>query len=873
MSGLEQYSERVMVMQFDSSFLDHLPTSVFTFKDVVDFTVIQANEQFYKMIGYTPAVFNSQYGNRISAIGDIEDLARVNAELLSDGGDKGDGTTFHTEGRIKRKNGQITRLALHFSRLDDGYICVATDLRNYLYGSVSTNIANARLALILKRSSMDAFSYDFGTQRLIWYAGSLVEFPKDSAVDVFKYFEERGILHPEDAKKLEVTLKSFKAMPESFVFEGRLRVKGAYNWCQFDFFKENLSEKGSMGGESTYLCAITDISDIKIDEEKQTQEVKFFEDLMGCMESYARVDITEDRVLMVGGIWTVYNEMVKTRPYGDIIWQYGHKVAHPLDRDEYTNTTTVENYKKQYENGIRFITCRFRRKDGINTMSWLQLLVHLYKDEETGHLMAIMALISCGLSQEIEKKQKVQSFDNLEIAQEQFEQYLDENGESAYLIDPADYSFICGNKAFYHRFNLSPENCYGMKCHTLLYGKDTPCEFCKKEQCTKDDFFYWNSWNPVVEHNVIIKNRYVDFGSGPLLLTLTTLAPEDMLEEKAQSTEQQLAAYVEAISKADSDEGIFNITAEYLSDYYEAEHICLCERINNEWTYVYKWHRDEVVPISYSHPVILPEEVQYAFKIDNIDEIKETLPEKYRSLKNYNIFNVFAKQLTENDGRVDKCLYMMNFNANFQHAEFYHLIGRLLKIEFKKRKMFYKYLHNYKYDMLTDLLNRKSYEAYLEDYNADSVHTISVINADINGMKVINDNRGQKAGDDHIIGFANILKSIFPPESSDCTLVFRMSGDEFMVILENITLEDFMDKVEELKEVIAADPQLSIAMGYTWEQVERELAPLISQVGNLMHIDKQQYYDKQQIENNNRHYTLLKKTLASIENNEFVVYF
>ncbi|MEG0378993.1 MAG: hypothetical protein RR614_11000, partial [Eubacterium sp.] len=115
-------------------------------------------------------------------------------------------------------------------------------------------------------------------------------------------------------------------------------------------------KKGSMGSESTYLCAITDISDLKEDEEKHTQEFEFFDDMLSCMESYARIDVTEDKVMMVGGIWTVYGEMIKTRPYGDIIWQYGHKVAHPLDRDEYTQTTTVENYKKQYDNSVRFIS-------------------------------------------------------------------------------------------------------------------------------------------------------------------------------------------------------------------------------------------------------------------------------------------------------------------------------------------------------------------------------------------------------------------------------------------------------------------------------------------------------------------------------------
>ena len=61
-----------------------------------------------------------------------------------------------------------------------------------------------------------------------------------------------------------------------------------------------------------------------------------------------------------------------------------------------------------------------------------------------------------------------------------------------------------------------------------------------------------------------------------------------------------------------------------------------------------------------------------------------------------------------------------------------------------------------------------------------------MIMADINNLKYINDNFGHKTGDEYIKGCCNIL-------SANCKYsdVYRIGGDEFMIILQGKDLEEY----------------------------------------------------------------------------------
>ena len=73
------------------------------------------------------------------------------------------------------------------------------------------------------------------------------------------------------------------------------------------------------------------------------------------------------------------------------------------------------------------------------------------------------------------------------------------------------------------------------------------------------------------------------------------------------------------------------------------------------------------------------------------------------------------------------------------------------------------------------LLREKETNASIEDGTADS---FAVVVCDVNGLKVINDTLGHKAGDEYIVSACRMICDIFQHSP-----VYRTGGDEFVVIL------------------------------------------------------------------------------------------
>jgi diguanylate cyclase (GGDEF)-like protein len=107
-----------------------------------------------------------------------------------------------------------------------------------------------------------------------------------------------------------------------------------------------------------------------------------------------------------------------------------------------------------------------------------------------------------------------------------------------------------------------------------------------------------------------------------------------------------------------------------------------------------------------------------------------------------------------------------------------------------------------------------------------SAESFAVAVFDINGLKKINDTHGHKKGDEYIKTACGIICDMFKHSP-----VFRIGGDEFVVILENNDFENRKDlekKFNELMDKQKIEKQVVIAMGmaeysegedYTFEDV------------------------------------------------------
>ena len=99
-------------------------------------------------------------------------------------------------------------------------------------------------------------------------------------------------------------------------------------------------------------------------------------------------------------------------------------------------------------------------------------------------------------------------------------------------------------------------------------------------------------------------------------------------------------------------------------------------------------------------------------------------------------------------------------------------------------------------DALTGLYNRRYYQEKILEVDKPEHLPLSVIQCDINGLKIMNDAFGHQAGDDLLIEVSKAFKQAF----FDKGMVCRIGGDEFIAILPNYAYQQATYIVDKIKQ-------------------------------------------------------------------------
>ena len=208
----------------------------------------------------------------------------------------------------------------------------------------------------------------------------------------------------------------------------------------------------------------------------------------------------------------------------------------------------------------------------------------------------------------------------------------------------------------------------------------------------------------------------------------------------------------------------------------------------------------------------------------------------YEMLKAQQVWRLLAVPLMKG-GAVVGFLGVDNPRAHYDDATLLASIQFFVTNSLDRKKQ-QAYLEKLSYrDMLTGLYNRNRYIERLEAYKQVQDQQIGAIYIDLNGLKKVNDEQGHRAGDELIVRAAGTIAGIFAEDA------YRVGGDELVVILLDVSREDFARKTEQLRRQMQKNG-VDASIGGVWQASTENLENLLRLADENMYREKERYYSQ-----------------------------
>lgn len=466
---------------------------------------------------------------------------------------------------------------------------------------------------------------------------------------------------------------------------------------------------------------------------------------------------------------------------------------------------------------------------------------------------------------------------------------LNEISELVYVSDPETYELLFVNQTGCQTLHL--ENYKHKKCYEVLQGKTSPCEFCTNDRLCDDNFYTWEFTNPSIGRHFLLKDKIIQWRGKTARMEIAF----DITERELQKQELKnmldvqtlITNCVRMLYAVDDLDQTINAVLTQIGEFLVSDRAYVFEIKDELMNNTHEWTASGISPqlekLQQLDLSLISDWLPFFEKndciiIDDVEQLQKTNPAAYATLHAQEITSLIAAPIFL-DNKLAGYIGIDNYDSEKIKNSSYLLLSMSIFLSYAIRhRNHVDMLHRLSYhDLLTNALNRNAFMDVLSQFRPRQYASAGIIYIDINGMKEINDFYGHHQGDKILITTVAKVFNLFKPDE-----LFRIGGDEFVIITYDLTETDFYEKFNLLRNIFCEKTNLpfSIATGSCWAKSPSDLNSLLQQADSAMYTDKKKFYYGKEKTSRYRHnlddilnlanYSALQEALTA---GQFCIYF
>ena len=466
---------------------------------------------------------------------------------------------------------------------------------------------------------------------------------------------------------------------------------------------------------------------------------------------------------------------------------------------------------------------------------------------------------------------------------------LNEISELVYVSDPETYELLFVNQTGCQTLHL--ENYKHKKCYEILQGKTSPCEFCTNDRLCDDNFYTWEFTNPSIGRHFLLKDKIIQWRGKTarmeIAFDITELELQKQELKNMLDVQTLITNCVRMLYAVDDLDQTINAVLTQIGEFLVSDRAYVFEIKDELMNNTHEWTAPGISPqlekLQQLDLSLISDWLPFFEKndciiIDDVEQLQKTNPAAYATLHAQEITSLIAAPIFL-DNKLAGYIGIDNYDSEKIKNSSYLLLSMSIFLSYAIRhRNHVDMLHRLSYhDLLTNALNRNAFMDVLSQFRPGQYASAGIIYIDINGMKEINDFYGHHQGDKILITTVAKVFNLFKPDE-----LFRIGGDEFVIITYDLTETDFYEKFNLLRNIFCEKTNLpfSIATGSCWVKSPSDLNSLLQQADSAMYTDKKKFYYGKEKTSRYRHnlddilnlanYSALQEALTA---GQFCIYF